>query len=692
MPNREIIAIEVDDTAFQEFQRKFNEHQEVLKSMPSQWAAVGQEIEKHKTSFEKITASLSLAKASSIGIEKAQDGVGKLLEGAAISMGLLGTQGKLFAANILHSTQHLMKWTKLTSVFAGILGAGGLFGIDRMAASVAAQRTSAGGLGVSYTEQASFLTNFRRLGNPEGILQGFSAGLATPIGKAQIGHLLGHAPTGDAAETAAEAILKFKDFVDKTSDDQLAKRLKAMGYEDLGLGVAQAKTIRGIPREELEKSVQDYREGKTGALALDPEMAKKWTDFTTQMEFAGNEVGTTFAKGLVNLAKPLEDLSNSFIDLVENIMRDGGPLKGWVDALGGALTKLVKTMSSKGFEKGAADFIHASTEVVHYIERITSMSLKEILLGILGGARSGMDKSREELEQRYGKSPASLPGGEVTTDQGKTPTQEAPPKLSRPEDVYKPGEGKLTRHQREAAESGGSPPTRQSVSPATPSQNERAAIEEGARTQTPGGPGSPNTPTPISFIDSNGLPTVTAVGGGKPRAFIAHWTGGGGDIAGVEKTLRERHLGVQYIMDREGNIKLTGGPGAQDIKNESQWGTPLGKSLGLNSANTVGMEIIADPTNPTHPIPYTKAQIESFKKFMRKHYPDTPVYGHGEVQANKQRGEGLEPAEAVRRERRGEKESRLYSIGKHPVDVALMHKKPEIEIALEGSGSSWSVA
>src|SRR6266576_559118 len=170
MANRPILEIDIDDSAFQGFLQKFNEHQEVMKALPSYWTAAGQEIEKQKPNFEKISSKLAAAGDSSIGIEKAQEGVGKLLEGAAISLGLLGTQGKLFAANIVRSTQSLLKWTKLTSLFAGIVGAGGLFGINRMATSVAGQRTSATGLGISYTEQASFLTNFRALGNPEAIL------------------------------------------------------------------------------------------------------------------------------------------------------------------------------------------------------------------------------------------------------------------------------------------------------------------------------------------------------------------------------------------------------------------------------------------------------------------------------------------------------------------------------------------
>lgn len=87
---------------------------------------------------------------------------------------------------------------------------------------------------------------------------------------------------------------------------------------------------------------------------------------------------------------------------------------------------------------------------------------------------------------------------------------------------------------------------------------------------------------------------VTAVDGGPPAAFIMHHTGGRGTVAGVQETLRQRGLGVQYVMDREGNITQTGGPGSQDIRDETgPYGTALGRRLGLSSKNTVGMKIIA---------------------------------------------------------------------------------------------------
>ena len=134
---------------------------------------------------------------------------------------------------------------------------------------------------------------------------------------------------------------------------------------------------------------------------------------------------------------------------------------------------------------------------------------------------------------------------------------------------------------------------------------------------------------------------IPAVGGAPPDAFIMHHTGGGHTVEDIQRTLRARHLGVQYIMDREGNIYQTGGPGEHQIM--KGWG----KGEGLSSANTVGMEIIA-----RHDEDVTKSQVESAKAFIRKNYPTTPVYGHGEVNpGHKEATEGLTVTEAIRADR-----------------------------------------
>jgi hypothetical protein len=134
---------------------------------------------------------------------------------------------------------------------------------------------------------------------------------------------------------------------------------------------------------------------------------------------------------------------------------------------------------------------------------------------------------------------------------------------------------------------------------------------------------------------------VTAVGGAAPQAFIMHHTGGGRTVGDIQNTLRQRGLGVEYIMDREGNIYQTGGPGAANIM--PGWGA----GAGLNNKNIVGMEVIA-----RNDADVTPAQVEAAKRFIEKNYPNTPVFGHGEVNpGHKEADEGMTIVSAIRKDR-----------------------------------------
>lgn len=135
---------------------------------------------------------------------------------------------------------------------------------------------------------------------------------------------------------------------------------------------------------------------------------------------------------------------------------------------------------------------------------------------------------------------------------------------------------------------------------------------------------------------------VTAVGGVPPQAFIMHHTSGRGSIEGLRETLRQRGLGVEYGMDREGNISQIGGPGAANIMRG--WGP---KGQGLSNRNIVGMEVIARNNRDV-----TEKQIRSAQEFIRKNYPNTPVFGHGEVNpGHKEADEGMAIVGAIRKER-----------------------------------------
>jgi hypothetical protein len=156
-----------------------------------------------------------------------------------------------------------------------------------------------------------------------------------------------------------------------------------------------------------------------------------------------------------------------------------------------------------------------------------------------------------------------------------------------------------------------------------------------------GGKGAGETPAAGTAARGDLPPRVQAVGGEDPKAFITHHTGGRGTVAGVQNTLRQRGLGVQYVMDREGNIVQTGGPGAAHMR--SGWG----QGQGLSNRNVIGMEIIARDDKDVTP-----AQAAAYARFMAERYPDTPIYGHGEVNpGHKEADEGLTAKRAALAER-----------------------------------------
>ena len=158
--------------------------------------------------------------------------------------------------------------------------------------------------------------------------------------------------------------------------------------------------------------------------------------------------------------------------------------------------------------------------------------------------------------------------------------------------------------------------------------------------QTAGpGTGSGAGQTPAASAGGDFPPRTPGV---DPAAFIMHHTGGRGTVAGVQNTLRQRGLGVEYVMDREGNIVATGDAGSSHMR--TGWG-PMGK--GLSNRNTVGMEIIAK-----NDADVTPAQAAAAARFMAERYPNTPVFGHGQVNpGHKEADEGMTAVGAVNAQR-----------------------------------------
>lgn len=114
------------------------------------------------------------------------------------------------------------------------------------------------------------------------------------------------------------------------------------------------------------------------------------------------------------------------------------------------------------------------------------------------------------------------------------------------------------------------------------------------------------------------------------KYFITHHTGGNGDCNRVMGTLNSRGLGVQWIVDREGNV-------CQSLPLNSVGFHILDSQKGPTNYNSQGVEVSAKDDSDILPI-----QAVSVLKLIKKlGIKPSQVYGHGEVNpGHKQASEG----------------------------------------------------
>ena len=322
---KSIIDIEVNDEAFKAFKASYDDYEKGLAAAPGAWRETGKEATKLQVTFDAV-----------VGAMLAQDEIGKAVAKsqklASASTSVVGNvwrnmarDTKSVASNIAAATTQLLKWTALTSVFSGLLGAGGLLGIDRMAAGAAGSRRSAGGLGVSIGEQNAFATDFGRFVDPDSFLaRGQEA--QTDVSKRW---MLGGAQ-GNAAQAGVSLLQRARTFGQQNANNPaLAQLLQANGLGQF-FGVEDIKRLGGASNEEFNKQVAAYRQDR-GGLGVRDETALAWQDLTTQLGRAGKEIENVFINGLVPLEPGLEKLSHTVAGVVQKWMSTLGPA---VDALG----------------------------------------------------------------------------------------------------------------------------------------------------------------------------------------------------------------------------------------------------------------------------------------------------------------------------------------------------------------------
>jgi hypothetical protein len=353
---KSIIQIDVDDAKFKAFQAEFKKHQDaVKKELPDGWGRVSKAI---GASWKSLIGAGVAAGVVVEEVDKAKTKQEKFAEAVQKTrryMGGLAKDAKETAFYVGQATAGLARWAGILGAVGGVLGGGGLYGIDRLAASSASTRRFAQGTGSSYGGSKAFSLNYGRYVDPESFLSNINDIAHDPSKQFGVGADVANlSRQGLSASDIAVRILP-----------QILQQYRAGGKTIQGAqayGLTNFTDLQGLNRLDangnaLGASRSQYGTDSARFDVNDPTQ-QAWQGLITQLDRAGDEIETTFTKGLVKLALSIAKISQGVADAADQFVRSGG-LQHLLSEFADGLETFGKYVGSENFKSDIKTFTDA---------------------------------------------------------------------------------------------------------------------------------------------------------------------------------------------------------------------------------------------------------------------------------------------------------------------------------------------
>ena len=373
MAVKSIIDVEVNDEAFQRFQKLFEKYQSAVQTLPKSWGTVGKEIAGQSVTFEKL-AALLLAQAALSGKHAASEreaaNAGRRSAGYWHS---LVKSSREFVTNVSRATHSILRIAGVGSIFGGLLGLGGLFGLDRLAGTVGAGRRSALGLGISYGAQRAFTVEYGRVVEPGGFLAAISESLRDVTKRSALygaGFTEAELAGKSTGQVAVEMIRHLKSIADRTPTALLAQQLQALGLGQF-ISLQEFQRLKATPATELAGYQRAFFKERA-AFGLSPVNQRIWQDFAVQMNRAGAQIENVFVRGLRPLIPSLGQLSGSFARAIQTFLGNKH-LGEWIAAFGKGIERVAKYIGSDEFQNDVTRFANGLSGLATAIENFLGL-------------------------------------------------------------------------------------------------------------------------------------------------------------------------------------------------------------------------------------------------------------------------------------------------------------------------------
>ena len=386
MVAKSVVEIDVQDEKFQSFLEKFNEYQKALEELPEQWrgavhglSETAKETERVRGGTEAITQAFTdgVAAIASVNdgldrlngnLEKAnksQTALNKKTSGVRNFLNKASKDAKSLAGHIKDATTSLLSWGTVLGLFTGLAGAGGLWGMNRLAGSASAQRFTAMGLGTTAGGLNSAAINYQKvLGNPVGTL-GAIRDSQLDLSKRWQFNAMGVNPNQDPATLLPQMIKSARDiFVRNGSTQQGAEAYGLTNYFTLD-DLNRFKNMSDAEIDAMTKQAQK----DTQRLQITDQQLKQWQDFNVQLDRSKVSIGNTFIRGLAPLAPELGKLSDAFSGAIETVLKSP-ELGKWIDGLSDGIRSFGNYLASPEFKKDVETFMVSVERMATFIGKV----------------------------------------------------------------------------------------------------------------------------------------------------------------------------------------------------------------------------------------------------------------------------------------------------------------------------------
>lgn len=369
MAVKSIIDVEVNDAEFKDFAATFEKYQKALAATPKSWEASAKAQRPTVAAFQGIAAALLAQSALQAKRIKALKDEAKIEKDSSSYWKDMARSSREVAANASSIAKSVLSTIGIGSIFSGLLGAGGLYGLDALAGAVGNSRRTALGLGSTIGETRAFSLNYGRIVDANSVIGGVQESLTDPTKRAALyGAGLSEADLQgkDAAQVAALLIPRLKALADRTPTGLLGSVASGYGLGQFGIGTQELQRLQQTSPGEVGEYGRAFNRDRL-RLNVPDKQAKAYQDFYVQLSRAGEQIENVFVRGIAPLVPALTKFSESVVTTIANFA-DRMIKSGALDKFAGAIQGFADYLGTANFQnkvKTFADDVVALGGVIH---------------------------------------------------------------------------------------------------------------------------------------------------------------------------------------------------------------------------------------------------------------------------------------------------------------------------------------